>query len=160
MHLKKRSFRPERIFSIWTRSKTRAVGATKTLILYGGVQVKAVIISETFITVYELFLFPPIHQLHLHTFIKFLNISIKMAIEEDQYNQLPFSDLIEHGKGEDKLHARHTRERPPICPRSTDVALCGWCQNGDPAVTDYEPSQFSYCCMGLVEEMGPTDQSY
>ncbi len=24
----------------------------------------------------------------------------------------------------------------------------------------YEPSQFSYCCMGLVEEMGPTDQSY
>ncbi len=27
------------------------------------------------------------------------------------------------------------------------------------AVSEYEPSQFSYCCMGLVEEMGPTDQS-
>ncbi len=25
------------------------------------------------------------------------------------------------------------------------------------AVTEYKPSQFSYCCMGLVEEMGPTD---
>ncbi len=27
-------------------------------------------------------------------------------------------------------------------------------------MSEYEPSQFSYCCMGLVEEMGPTDQSY
>ncbi len=27
-------------------------------------------------------------------------------------------------------------------------------------VTEYEPSQFSYCCMGLIEEMGPIDQSY
>ncbi len=27
-------------------------------------------------------------------------------------------------------------------------------------VTEYELSQFSYCCMGLVEEMGPTDQSH
>ncbi len=24
----------------------------------------------------------------------------------------------------------------------------------------YEPTHFSYCCMGLVEEMGLTDQSY
>ncbi len=52
------------------------------------------------------------------------------------------------------------RERPPRCPRNNDVALCGWCQNGDPEVTEHEPSQFSYCCMGLVEEMGPADQSY
>ncbi len=28
------------------------------------------------------------------------------------------------------------------------------------ANTEHEPPQFSYCCMGLVEEMGPTDQSY
>ncbi len=27
-------------------------------------------------------------------------------------------------------------------------------------VLEYEPSKFSYCCMGLVEEMGPTDQLY
>ncbi len=33
------------------------------------------------------------------------------------------------------------RERPPRCPRNNDVALCGWCQNDDPAVTEYEPSQ-------------------
>ncbi len=33
-------------------------------------------------------------------------------------------------------------------------------KNGDPAVTEYDPSQLSYCCMRLVEEMGPTDQSY
>ncbi len=30
----------------------------------------------------------------------------------------------------------------------------------DSVDTEHEPSQLSYCCMGLVEEMGPTDQSY
>ncbi len=52
------------------------------------------------------------------------------------------------------------REWPPRCPRSTDAALCRWCRNDDSADTEHEPSQFSYCCMGLVEEMRPTDQSY
>ncbi len=28
------------------------------------------------------------------------------------------------------------------------------------AVTEYEPSLFSYYCIGLVEETGPTDQSF
>ncbi len=32
--------------------------------------------------------------------------------------------------------------------------------DGDPEVTEYEPLQFSYCCMGLAEELGPADQSY
>ncbi len=50
------------------------------------------------------------------------------------------------------------RERPPRCPRSTDAALCGWCQNGNSADTEHEPSHFFCCRMGLVEEMGPTDQ--
>ncbi len=41
----------------------------------------------------------------------------------------------------------HFRERPPRCPRSTDAALCGWCQNGDSEDPEHEPSQFPYCRM-------------
>ncbi len=41
----------------------------------------------------------------------------------------------------------HFHERPPRCPWSTDAALCGWCQNGDSADPEHEPSQFSFCRM-------------
>ncbi len=34
-----------------------------------------------------------------------------------------------------------------------------WCQNGNSTDTEFEPSQFSYYRMVLVEEMGHTDQS-
>ncbi len=46
------------------------------------------------------------------------------------------------------------REQTLRCLRSTDAALCGWCQNGNSADTKHEPSQLSYCCMGPVTEMG------
>ncbi len=51
-------------------------------------------------------------------------------------------------------------EQPPRYTQSTDAALCGCCEIGNTADTEHKTSQFAYYRMGLVEEMGPTDQSY
>ncbi len=51
------------------------------------------------------------------------------------------------------------RERPPRCTRSTDNALCEWCQIGNSAATERGSSQLSYCRMRQFADKGHTDQS-
>ncbi len=51
------------------------------------------------------------------------------------------------------------RERPPRCTRSTDNALCEWCQIGNSAATERGPSQLSYCRMRQFADKGRTNQS-